>query len=109
MARVQVFRALLLASGALLIGACATQPASTSTAQPSLDDRYFEREARNFSKFEHEGQVIYCQSIKNVTSLIPHKRCLTETALRQRVEQARRERNAVPAPLVAGTGQGSIG
>ena len=91
------FRSLLLATGVLLLAACATPPEQASTP---LDEKYFQREATNYQKFLHDGQIVYCQSEPNVGSLIPHKMCITEEALRQRVENFRRERNAVPPPLV---------
>jgi hypothetical protein len=92
MASNRVIQFFLLASGALLMAACASQPASTTQ---SLNDRYFEREANNYLKFEHEGQTVYCQNERNAGSLIPHKWCITEAALRQRVESSRVSRNPV--------------
>jgi outer membrane biogenesis lipoprotein LolB len=92
MARNRVFRSVLLASGVLLMAACASQPASTTG---SLDEKYFQREANNYLKFEHEGQTLYCQNDRQSASLIPYKWCISETALRQRVENDRRSRNPV--------------
>ena len=81
----------MLAASALLIAACASQPAATT----ALDDRYFQREANNYLKFEHEGQVVYCQNNPQSTALIAYKRCVTEAGLRQMVETLRRSRNPV--------------
>jgi len=92
MATNRVFRSVLLASGVLLTAACASQTASTTG---SLDEKYFQREAKNYQKFQHEGQTVYCQSERQATSLIPYKWCISESALRQRVENDRRSRNAV--------------
>jgi hypothetical protein len=93
MAENHVFRSLLLATGVLLIAACASQPASTPG---SLDEKYFEREANNYLKFQQaDGQTVYCQNDSRTGSLIPFKWCMTEAKLRQRVENARLERNAV--------------
>jgi hypothetical protein len=87
-----VFRSVLLASGVLLMAACASQPASTTG---SLDEKYFQREANNYLKFQHEGQTVYCQNDRWADSLVPHNRCITESALRQQVENFRRSRNTV--------------
>ena len=91
MSRHHVISSVLLAAGVFLMAGCASQPASTD----SLDDKYFQREANNYLKFQHEGQVVYCQNDSVAASLIPHKRCISETALRQKVEDMRRSRNAV--------------
>ena len=92
MASNRLLKSVLLSAGALYLGACASQAASTTG---SLDDKYFQREASKYMKFEYEGQTVYCQKERVAASLIPHRRCITETALRQRVENARRDRNAV--------------
>jgi outer membrane biogenesis lipoprotein LolB len=92
MARTRVFRSVLLAAGVLMVAACASQPAPTTV---SLDEKYFQREANNYQKFQYEGQTVYCQSQPQTASLIPNKWCITESALRQRVENARRDRNPV--------------
>jgi hypothetical protein len=89
MANNRVFRSVLLASGVLLIAACASQPPG------SLDEKYFQREASNYLKFQHEGQVVYCQTESQGATLIPFspdRRCISETALRQAVENYRRNR-----------------
>jgi hypothetical protein len=89
MAKLSVFRSLLLASGVLLTASCA------SSIPGSLSEKYFEREANNYLKFEHQGQTVYCQNDRSVGSLVPHKQCITEAGLRQKVENARLSRNAV--------------
>jgi type IV pilus biogenesis protein CpaD/CtpE len=90
MATTRIFRSVLLAAGVLLIAGCASQPASTT-----LDEKYFQQEANNYLKFQHDGQTVYCQNDSQAASLIPYKRCVSETALRQQVENYRRSRNAV--------------
>jgi len=85
----RVFRNVLIIASVLLVGACASHP------EGSLDEKYFQREANNYLKFQHEGQTVYCQNDPNAASLIPHKWCITEAALRQRVENSRVTRNAV--------------
>jgi hypothetical protein len=73
-----------------MIAACASQ------RQAPLDEKYFEREANNYLKFQQaDGQTVYCQNVSHTASLIPYKFCITEASLRQRVENARRDRNAV--------------
>jgi outer membrane biogenesis lipoprotein LolB len=109
MASIPIVRSLLLASAVLLVGACVSQPASSvsQTSGSALLERKFQQEARNWQKFQHEGQVVYCQSEKRTASLVPGKRCLTEAALRIVVENSLRERNPVTRPVLATTG--SIG
>ena len=92
MARNRILRSVLLAAGVLLIAACASQPASKNG---SLDEKYFQREANKYLKFQHDGQTVYCQSESQTASLMPVKGCITESALRQRVENYRRDRNPV--------------
>jgi type IV pilus biogenesis protein CpaD/CtpE len=92
MTRHRVISSVLLAAGVFLMAGCAAQPASTTG---SLDDKYFQREASKLEKYEHEGQTIYCQSETGIGSLIAHKRCISESALRQLVEDTRRSRNSV--------------
>ena len=107
MARNGVIRTVLLASGMLLIAACASQPAG------SLDEKYFQKEASNYLKFQHEGQTVYCRTEANAASLIPfdpNRRCISEAALRQAVQNYRRDRNPVQRggpPYVAGVPGGS--
>jgi type IV pilus biogenesis protein CpaD/CtpE len=92
MTRHHFVSSVLLAAGVFLTAGCATQPASTTG---SLDDKYFQREANKLAKYEHEGQTIYCQTGTATGSLIASKRCISESALRQLVEDTRRNRNAV--------------
>lgn len=92
MAGIRLIGHVLLAAGLAVMAGCASQPA-TSTV--SLDDKYFQREVRNYLKFEHEGQTVYCQNNRRIGSLLPYKQCITERALRHRVEEARLSRNAV--------------
>jgi hypothetical protein len=104
MARNRVFRSLLLASGVLLTASCAT------SIPGSLDEKYFEREANNYLKFEHQGQTVYCQNDANAATLVPYKQCITEAGLRQKVETARLSRNAVQrgGPPYVSTTPGSV-
>lgn len=87
-----VMGGVLLAIGAALMAGCASQSASGVV---SLDERYFQREARNYQRFEHEGHTVYCQNNRRTGSLVMYKQCITEQALRHRVEEARLSRNAV--------------
>jgi hypothetical protein len=97
MSRNRVIHSLLLATSVLLVGACASQPERPPGA---LQEKYFQKEASHYMKFEHEGQVVYCQDEPRPASLIPTKLCISEPALRQRVEDARRARNPVQPALV---------
>lgn len=91
MIRHRVISSVLLAAGVFLVAGCASQPANTE----SLDDRYFQREANKLDKYQYEGQVVYCQNDSAAGSLISHRRCISESALRQLVEDTRRSRNSV--------------
>ena len=108
MANNHVLRCVLLASSVLLFAACASQPLSTSQ---SLDDLYFDREVQNYEAFQaKDGQIIYCQNEKHTASHIPYRMCISETNLRQLVEDSRRTRNTSSGtPIPAGAGQGMIG
>ena len=108
MANNHVFRCVLLASGVLLIAACATKPAG------SLDEKYFQQEASNYLKFQHEGQTVYCLTEANAATLIPYnpdRRCINEAALRQAVQNYRIARNPVPrnGPQYVSSEPGRIG
>jgi len=94
MTRSHICLSFLLSAGAVLVSACASQPGS-------LDERYFQREARNYTKVEHEGQTLYCVTETQIATLIPQKQCLTEAALRRRVEDWRRTRAPVEKPMHA--------
>ena len=91
----RVVRPLMLAAGVLAIAGCASQSASMSAASDALDERYFQAEAANYLKFEHQGRVVYCQNETTVGSLVPTRECIWESALREKVKQFRRERNGV--------------
>ena len=108
MAKDHVFLSILLAAGTLLIAACASQPTS------SLDDKYFQAEAKKYEKFQHEGQVVYCTSEGGNSTLIPYtgagkRQCVSESQLRLAVENYRRSRNRVASPLMPGAGQTGFG
>lgn len=107
MAANRVLRSILLTAGALLIGACASQPASRPDGVTPLLEKKFQQAARHYLKFQHEGQTVYCK--KGATRSLPPADCITESALRLQVENYEKRRNTVPPPVVAGTGQGGIG
>jgi hypothetical protein len=103
MATNSVIRSILLATGVLLIAACATQPAATpgsasvpgtatSWANTPLLEKKFQREANNYQQYQFEGQTVYCQ--RGATRSMP-KSCFTEAALRKRVELFERDRNGI--------------
>jgi hypothetical protein len=87
MATHHVLRSVLLTTGMLMLAGCASTGA--------LDERYFQAEAKNYQKFQYQGQILYCQNDKEISSLIPYKKCMTEPALHQAVANARRSRNPV--------------
>jgi hypothetical protein len=104
MREIPALRYLLLVAGTLTVAACTIQPPSHT-----LLDKKFERAARHYDKYQHEGQVVYCKKEKVITSAIPAVHCLSEDQLRQEVASFERWRNPVARPLMPGTGQGGIG
>jgi len=90
MAKNRAFASILLAAGVLVVSACASQPAPKG----SLDQKYFEREANNYAKYQYEGQTLYCNEGSSA-AIVPYNYCTTEAALRQTVETQRRSRNPV--------------
>jgi len=93
MAIKHILRTALLATGVLLIAACASQP-----SKAALDEEYFQKEVSNYLKFQHEGKTVYCTSKDSGSSIIPYTgttRCVTEARLRQVVEEWRMQRNPV--------------
>lgn len=113
MANNRVFRSVLLASGVLLMAACASQPAATTApaavSAPPLLDKKFQLAARHYQKFQHEGQTVYCKKEKVTNTNIPQVQCFSESQLRQEVENFEKWRNPVARPLMPGAGQGGIG
>jgi hypothetical protein len=105
------FRSVLLAAGALMVAACASHPASSPAfardPTPLLEEK-FQISARQYEKFQHEGQTVYCRKEKVVTSAIPVVQCLTEPQLRMQVENSERWRNPVQrgGPQYYGSGIG---
>ena len=87
MAIIRVFRTVLVATGVLLMAGCATQ-----TGSMPLQEKLFQREANNYdAEFLYEGQKVYCK--RGATRSLPYQECVTETALRTRVENHHRDRN----------------
>jgi outer membrane biogenesis lipoprotein LolB len=106
----RLFRAALLAAGMLLVGACASQPASTPAQRESLIDRKFQQTAKNYRTYRYQGQIVYCRKEKPITSSVPQLQCLTEDQLRAQVEDYVRTRNtSIGTPIRAGAGQGGVG
>ena len=87
MAGNRVFRTVLLTATVVLVGACASQP------QESLLETQFQRTAKQYQKYQHEGQVVYCK--RGATRSMPPRECIYESALRQQVADTQRSRNAV--------------
>ena len=109
MARNSVFRSVLLAAGALLMGACASQPDSwpgtaavpgtaAAPAPTPLLEKKFQQAAKQYDKYQHEGQVVYCK--RGATRSLPPTECITESALRLQVENMQRSRNPVQRPFI---------
>lgn len=96
MIRIRVVGSILLAAGVLLNSSGAAEPASTIATANSIDERYFQREAANYQKFESDGETVYCTSARTSNeALIPHigyVRCISELDLRRVVRDWRRDR-----------------
>ena len=71
----------------------AVPPTGSAPAATTLLEKKFQRAAKQYEKFQHEGQTMYCQ--RTGTKSMPYT-CLTEAQLRQQVEEYERSRNAVP-------------
>ncbi len=71
----------------------AVPPTASAPAATTLLEKKFQRAAKHYEKFQHEGQTMYCQ--RTGTKSMPYT-CLTEAQLRQQVENFERSRNAVP-------------
>ena len=71
----------------------AVPPTGSAPATTTLLEKKFQRAAKHYEKFQHEGQTMYCQ--RTGTKSMPYT-CLTEDQLRQQVEEYERSRNAVP-------------
>jgi|SRR5688572_3113590 len=99
----RVFRTVLLTATVVLVGACASQP------EESLLETQFQRTAKQYQKYQHEGQVVYCK--RGATRSMPPTECIYESALRLQVENMQRSRNAVArgGPQHVGTVPGGSG
>jgi len=91
MTRNRVFHSVLLATGVLLLAACAT-----NRPPGYLDEKYFQAEAKYYEKFQHEGTTVYCatKDSRSGLGLMPYygtPRCITEADLRQMVRDVRRD------------------
>jgi hypothetical protein len=95
-----------LAASAALLGACASDPASSTVAKPapaqpaapansaataegvvaSALEKKFQEAARSYKMVERDGKTLYCKREKVMGSTIPTMQCLTETQLRNQVE-----------------------
>lgn len=88
MATNRIFGSVLLAASVLMVAACATQP------EGSLLEMKFQRAAKQYDRvYQYEGQKVYC--MRGATRSLPPTECITESALRLRVDNTQRTRNAV--------------
>ena len=96
MVRVHVVSSILLAAGVFSNAAGAAEPVYKIIPVNTVAERYFQREAANYLKFEQDGQTVYCTSAKTGNeALIPHigyVRCISESDLRRAVRDWRRDR-----------------
>ena len=87
---------ILISAGLFVAASASAQTSFTQASTSSVAERYFQREAANYQKFEQDGQIVYCTSAKTGSeALIPHigyARCISETDLRRAVRDWRRDR-----------------
>ena len=71
----------------------AVPPTASAPAATPLLEKKFQRAAKHYEQFQHEGQTMYCK--RTGTKSMPYT-CLSESQLRQEVENFERSRNAAP-------------
>ena len=97
MTRNGVFQSILISAGVILMAGCVTvYPGGNPVPEGSLDDRYFQKEAAYYEKYQNEGQVVYCSTPKTsgnaMYPYIGHVRCISEPELREAVRDRRKDR-----------------
>ena len=104
MIKTRVFTSVLLAAAAIATVVSAAEPRTT------LLEKKFQIAAATYQKYDVKGQTWYCNKGEPASfTRLPGWQCLTEPQLRESVRNFERNRNPVQRPLVAGTGQGSVG
>jgi hypothetical protein len=123
MESMKFFRSALVATGVLLVAACASQPASqpapeaapaakaapaasaappaaaaSPEAKPEADaaaalEKKFQEAARSYRAVQKDGKTMYCKKERPVNSTIPRVQCITESQLRLQVEQMEQTRD----------------
>lgn len=114
---------------AVLLGACASQPAATPAREPvpppvantpsaataeaataSAMEKRFQDAARSYKVVQKDGKTMYCKREKRIGTTIPTMNCVTEAQLRHQVETMeeyrQRARNAARCTHGAGCGAG---
>jgi hypothetical protein len=106
MALNKTFLSLTAGLSITLLAACASQPATTPTAQApapapaasqpaakaneadaaSAMEKKFQETARSYKTVQKDGKTLYCKREKVIGSTIPTMQCLTETQLRNQIE-----------------------
>ena len=81
-----------LMAATLVVGACASAPPPEAKAQgteartAAALERDFEEAAKGYTQTERDGVVLYCKKYRNIGSNIAKMNCLTESQLRQQVQ-----------------------
>ena len=83
--------ALQAIDAALETKSTAADPATAPTTNTLLEKK-FQRAAKQYEKFQHEGQTMYCK--RTGTKSMPYT-CLTESQLRSEVQSYERWRNPI--------------
>jgi hypothetical protein len=100
----RVIRSLLLATGVLLAGGCASRP------EGSLLETKFQRAASTYDyALPYKGTTVFCN--RGATRSLPLENCVTEAQLRAQVEDAHRSHRAVArgGPQYVATVPGRVG
>jgi Skp family chaperone for outer membrane proteins len=134
MESMKFFRSTLLATGVLLVAACASQPASqpapaaapapaataapaaaaSSEAKPEADaaaalEKKFQEAARSYRTVQKDGKTMYCKKEKPINSTIPRVQCISESQLRLQVEQTEQTRDRLRNSSRCNMGAGCSG
>ncbi len=67
--------------------AAASAPATTEADTASAMEKKFQEAARSYKTVQKDGKTMYCKRERVIGSTIPTMQCLTETQLRNQVEQ----------------------
>lgn len=126
------FPALALGACIALLAACASQPAASDAQPPAAPpavtaaaaqesaaktesdtaatlEKKFQEAARGYKVVERDGKTLYCKREKVIGSTIPTLQCLTESQLRNQVENMEEMRDRMRSSSKCTLGRGCSG